>query len=255
VNRPIRDWRERRVWIVGASSGIGEALARELLVRQARVALSARSRERLERVAESSPRALVLPLDVRTPEAFAPALGSIVDAWGGVDLVIFMAGTYSPARAWDIDPQRVRETVDINLTGLMSGAAAVVPRLLAQGEGAIAIVASVAGYRGLPQAAIYGPTKAALINFAETLYIDLAPKGLSVFLVCPGFVATPLTAQNTFRMPALISAQEAADAMLRGFSEGRFEIHFPKRFTRLLKLLRLLPYRLYFPLVRRLTGL
>ena len=108
---------------------------------------------------------------------------------------------------------------------------------------------------GLPKALAYGPSKAALINFAETLYLDLAPKGVSVFIINPGFVATALTAQNDFEMPALISAENAAARIVRGFAGGAFEIHFPQRFTRVLKLLRLLPDRVYFKLIARGTGL
>jgi short-subunit dehydrogenase len=117
------------------------------------------------------------------------------------------------------------------------------------------VISSVAGYRGLPTALVYGAGKAALNNLAETLYLDLAPKGIGVYLVCPGFVKTPLTDQNTFRMPSLISAPAAAEAIIAGFERGDFEIHFPKRFTGVLKMLRLLPYRWYFPLIRRITGL
>jgi len=135
----------------------------------------------------------------------------------------------------------------------------VVPALL-QSAGAgrtphLSLVASVAGYRGLPRAMAYGPSKAALINFAETLYLDLAPRGVSVFLINPGFVATPLTARNDFEMPALISAEEAARRIIDGFASGRFEIHFPRRFTGVLKMLRMLPDRLYFHLISRRTGL
>jgi NAD(P)-dependent dehydrogenase (short-subunit alcohol dehydrogenase family) len=113
----------------------------------------------------------------------------------------------------------------------------------------------VAGFRGLPQSLAYGPTKAALINLAETLYLDLQPHGLGVSVINPGFVETPLTAQNDFHMPALLTPAQAAQAIVQGWSRGEFEIHFPKRFTRVLKLLRLLPYRLYFPLIRQATGL
>jgi short-subunit dehydrogenase len=130
-----------------------------------------------------------------------------------------------------------------------------VPTLLGQGNGAIGIVSSVAGYRGLPKALIYGASKAALINFAETLYLDLHPRGLGVYLINPGFVRTPLTARNDFRMPHLIDADQAAREIVAGIEHGDFEIHFPKAFTRQLKLLRLLPYRLYFAAVRRATGL
>ena len=139
--------------------------------------------------------------------------------------------------------------------GVMYGAACVAPSFVKRGSGAIAVVGSVAGYGGLPKAVTYGPTKAALINLAETLYLDLAPRGLGVYLICPGFVSTPLTAQNDFHMPALISAETAADEILAGLSRGVFEIHFPKRFTRFLKVLQWLPRRLYFPLIRRATGL
>ena len=127
--------------------------------------------------------------------------------------------------------------------------------LLAQGRGGIGIVSSVAGLSGLPQALIYGPTKAALINLCESLYLDLHARGIGVTLINPGFVATPLTAKNEFSMPALISAETAAREILRGIGRGEFHIHFPKRFTNWLRLLRLLPYRWYFYLIHKVTGL
>ncbi len=255
LNTPITDWRERRVWIVGASSGIGAALAADLDARGARLVLSARSADRLRQQAEGFRDALALPLDVTDAGAFIPAMMQILDTWGGVDLVILNAGTYSPLRAWELTIDNARQTVHTNLLGVMDGVAAVVPQLLRQGHGAVAVVASVAGYRGLPRAMAYGPSKAALINFAETLYLDLSPRGVSVFLINPGFVATPLTARNDFEMPALISAEEAARRIIEGFASGRFEIHFPRRFTGFLKMLRLLPDRLYFHLISRRTGL
>jgi len=130
----------------------------------------------------------------------------------------------------------------------------VLPVLLRQGRGGVAIVSSVAGYRGLPKSLIYGPTKAALINLAESLYIDLAPRGIGVHLINPGFVDTPLTQKNEFRMPALIPADEAARLTLKGIADGEFETHFPKRFTNVMRLLRTLPYPAYFAAVRRFTG-
>ena len=120
--------------------------------------------------------------------------------------------------------------------------------------GGIAFVASVAGYRGLPKALAYGPGKAALIHFAEVLHLDLAPKGIGVWVINPGFVSTQLTAKNDFTMPALLTPEQAAIATVDGFKSANFEIHFPKRFTRLMKLFALLPYRWYFPLIRRFTG-
>jgi len=255
MNRPIRDWNEQRVWIIGASSGIGRALAEALLKRGARVAVSARREDALRMLAAATPKATVMGFDLTDSTAFARAQDDLYQAWGGIDLVVFSAGAYAPMRAWELDPARLNRVIDINLRAPMAASAQLIPLLLKQGGGAMAFVASVAGYRGLPKAAAYGPTKAALINFAETLYLDLAPRGISVFLINPGFVATPMTAGNDFAMPALISPQEAAEEIIAGFARGSFEIHFPHRFTSWLKLLRLLPYRLYFSLVRRFTRL
>jgi NAD(P)-dependent dehydrogenase (short-subunit alcohol dehydrogenase family) len=150
----------------------------------------------------------------------------------------------------------------VNYDGALVMLDAVLPHLLAQakaghplGAGHISLVSSVAGYRGLPQSLAYGPTKAALINLAETLYLDLQPLGVGVSVINPGFVETPLTAQNQFKMPALITPDEAARAILQGWKQGDFEIHFPKRFTRWLKAMRHLPYSAYFAAVRRSTGM
>lgn len=256
LNPPICDWRGMRVWIVGASSGIGAALGEALLSRGARVAVSARRVAPLTALAaEAGARALVLPLDVTDVQAVPAALDRVVAEWGGVDLVVLAAGTHQPVRAWELDAVAARGLLDTNLHGVLNCLPPVIARLLAQRSGAIAVISSVAGYRGLPTALIYGAGKAALNNLTETLYLDLAPKGIGVYLVCPGFVKTPLTDRNTFPMPALISAPAAAEAIIAGLEKGEFEIHFPKRFTGVLKMLRLLPYRWYFPLIRRLTGL
>jgi short-subunit dehydrogenase len=185
----------------------------------------------------------------------AAAWNRIRAQWGGIDLVLIVAGTHKEMRAWELNEADSRALLEVNLQGVLNTTAAVVPGLLEQGHGALGIVASVAGYRGLPKALVYGASKAAVINFTETLYLDLHPKGLGVYLIMPGFVKTPLTDRNEFTMPHLISAEEAAREIERGLRAGRFEIHFPRAFTRQLKLLRLLPYRLYFFLVRKATGL
>ncbi len=254
LNPRIAHWKGRRAWLVGASTGIGEALASSLSARGARVALTARNRERLATLAAREANRLAVPADVTRPESLAAAHRDIVAAWGGVDLVVYLAGTYTPTRAWELTVERAREHVEANLMGAFHLLPAVLPAMLDRGAGAIAIVSSVAGYRGLPRSLCYGPTKAALINLAESLYLDLAPRGIGVHLVNPGFVATPMTARNDFEMPALVSAQSAAEAIVAGLERGAFEIHFPRRFTGWLKLLRLLPYGAYFPAVRRLTG-
>jgi NAD(P)-dependent dehydrogenase (short-subunit alcohol dehydrogenase family) len=255
LNPKITDWKGQRVWIVGASAGIGAALARELLRRGARVAGTARNAEALAKVLGSSPETLVLPGDVTQPDAIAAVRDRIVAEWGGIDVAVFMAGTYSAARAWDVPVEGARQEVEINLMGAFNGVATLLPQLLKQGRGALVLVSSVAGYRGLPNGLVYGATKSALINMAETLYLDLAPRGIAVYLVNPGFVRTPLTDKNTFKMPALIEPDEAARHIADGMEAGRFEIHFPKRFTGWLKLLEVLPYRWYFAAVRKFTGL
>lgn len=254
LNPPIDDWRGRRVWLLGASSGIGEALAHALAERGAVLALSGRRADALKTVAEALGRAEVLPLDITTPGAVADAWETLLARWGGCDMVVFVAGTYRPTPAEALSAEVIERTVAVNLSATLTGVAAVLPAMLARGAGHIALVSSVAGYSGLPRACVYGATKAALINFAESLFLELRPRGIGVHLINPGFVSTRLTAGNDFPMPALMSPPEAAAAIVSGLSRGDFEIHFPKRFSRVLKLLRLLPYRLYFPLVRRATG-
>ena len=179
LNPPIRDWKDRRCWIIGASTGIGAALADRLAAAGARVALSARRAAPLEEMAARYPKgsALALPLDITDAPALAKAAARLDRAWGGIDLVVVMAGEYKPMRAWDLDLEAARRMVDTNLMGTYNALAAVVPRLIGQGAGTIALVSSVAGYRGLPKSLVYGPTKAAVINLAETLYLDLRPKG------------------------------------------------------------------------------
>lgn len=250
MNPKIEDWQGRRVWLVGASSGIGAALAQALARRGARLALSARSAEKL--AALDCGDALRLPCDATDAAQIAEAHRRLLAAWGGIDLVVYLAGDYTPMQVKTFDLARAEQVVAVNFSGALRLAAAVLPSL-SEGSG-LALVASVAGYRGLPKALCYGPGKAALIHLAECLHLELAPRGIGVWLINPGFVQTRLTAQNEFAMPALMTPDAAADAMIRGFATGHFEIHFPKRFTGLLKLVSRLPYRWYFPLIRRFTG-
>ncbi len=254
LNPRRRDWHGQRVWLVGASSGIGAALARELLAAGARVALSARTRERLAAVAGSSSRALVLPMDATVPAQWGAAHEALQAKWQGVDLVIFCSAQYQPERSWQVRAEGVRSMLESNLGSVYYGIETVLPAMIERGAGSLAIVASVAGYMGLPNATVYGPTKAALINLAELLYLDLRPRGIAVTLIDPGFVQTPLTARNNFHMPALITPEQAAAYILAGFAAGRFEIDFPWRFTRVLRLVSRLPYRLRFSLLGRMLG-
>jgi NAD(P)-dependent dehydrogenase (short-subunit alcohol dehydrogenase family) len=255
LNPRIPNWQGQVVWLVGASTGIGLAVAEQLHGHGARVVVSARKAEALQAWAQAHPGSLALPLDVGDVAALRAATQRIISEFGRIDLAGYFAGTYQPMRATAFDLSQALLHDDINYRGALHWLDALLPTLLSQGQGHLSLVSSVAGYRGLPQSLAYGPTKAALIHLAETLYLDLHERGLGVSLVNPGFVKTPLTAQNQFDMPALIEPEEAARQVVRGWERGDFEIHFPKRFTRWLKLLRLLGYRAYFPLVRRATGL
>jgi NAD(P)-dependent dehydrogenase (short-subunit alcohol dehydrogenase family) len=259
MNPPITDWRGLRVWLVGASSGIGEATASALHARGAQVLVSARSREALDRFVLIHPpqhgvTAQAWPLDV-TDAAAVTATAREILAQGPLDLVVYCAGHYREMRATDMDMADLKRHLDINYVGALHVLDAVVPAMSARGRGHISLISSVAGFRGLPKSLAYGPTKAALTNLAENLYLDLGPLGVGVSVVHPGFVQTPLTAQNDFTMPALITPPQAAQAMIEDWGRGVFEVHYPKRFTRWMKLMRLLPYRAYFPAVRRATGL
>ncbi len=255
MNPPIRDWRGLRVWVIGASTGIGAETAKLLLERGASVALSARKAALLEEVANGNANALVLPLDITVHAQVQQARDRLLDAWQGVDLVLVVAGAYAEMRVDSFDMAVVNQTLDVNLRGVFHCLEAVLPTLLRQGHGGVGVVSSVAGFSGLPKALVYGPTKAALINLCESLYFDLSPRNIGVYLINPGFVETPATAQNNFAMPGLISAGRAAQEILQGIESGRFHIHFPKRFTNWLRLARLLPYRWYFSLIHKVTGL
>src|SRR5512134_530065 len=149
LNARIAEWKDRRVWLVGASTGIGAALAHALLARGARVAVSARSAGRLRSLVAGRGDALVLPLDVTRPEDFGAAHARILNAWGAVDLAVYLAGTYQPTRAWELTVERARTHVEANLMGAFSLLPVVLPEMLARGAGGVALVSSVAGYRGL----------------------------------------------------------------------------------------------------------
>jgi NADP-dependent 3-hydroxy acid dehydrogenase YdfG len=253
----IDSFANQRIWVIGASSGIGEACTKAFIKAGAKVALSSRRAERLSTLAQfgGPDNTLVLPLDVTQQEQLNCAYQDIQEAWGGLDLLLFVSGVYTPLRADNFNFDVAQKTIDANLLGPMRAVGLVLPDMLKSHTGHIAIVGSVAGYSGLPKALAYGPSKAGVINFCETLYYDLLPQGVSVHMISPGFVATEATAQNDFEMPALITADEAAKEILAGIQAGEFDIHFPKRFSGFLKFLRILPYPLYFWIVRRFVKI
>jgi short-subunit dehydrogenase len=255
LNPRIHDWRNQRVWLIGASTGIGRATAQALHARGAQVVVSARSADTLQSLAAECPGLQTLPLDAVDAQAVRDAAHHLHNNGPALDLVVYCAGHYQAMRAQDFNLDTMQKHLDVNYRGALHMIDAVLPHLLRAGHGHLSLVSSVAGYRGLPKSLAYGPTKAALINLAETLYIDLHEVGVGVSVINPGFVDTSLTAQNTFHMPALISPAQAAIEIIAGWEKGQFEIHFPKRFTRWMQVLRMLPYAAYFKAIRSFTGL
>lgn len=247
LNPRLRDWHGKTAWLIGASSGIGAATASALHAAGARVIVSARQAALLDEFVAAHPGSRALPLDVLD----LPALQAAATEVGPVDLCVYCAGYYRAMSATSFDLADARRHLEINFNGALHLLDALLPQLLTAGRGHLSLISSVAGYRGLPKALAYGPSKAALTHLAEALYLDLHPRGIGVSVIHPGFVKTPMTAQNDFHMPAEISPEQAARAILDGWADGDFEIHFPKRFTRFMKALRQLPYRLYFPLVSK----
>lgn len=242
-------------WLTGAGKGIGRSLARRLALEGWIVAVSARTSVDLDSLAAECPAGSIhpYPLDVTDKAETDKTLAVIESELGELDLAILNAGTHSPMPAEDFSVQTFRVLTETNLMGPVNGLSYVIPRFIERKRGHIAVVASLAGYRGLPTAAAYGATKAAMINMCEALKPELERHGVRISLINPGFVETPLTGRNDFPMPFLISAEAAAERILRGLRRGQFEIAFPWRFALLMKLLRLLPNGLFFALTRRMV--
>jgi short-subunit dehydrogenase len=239
-----------RVWLSGASSGLGEALARELARRGSRIALFARREDKLVELREdllrSHPGIEVLAQggDVRDFQRVKEAVAEAERAFGAIDVLILNAGTGDSLTPENFDVQIAERIVGVNFFGAIHGIAAALPGMLARKSGTIVGISSISAVRGFPGAGPYCASKAALTTFLESLRLDLRPSGIKVITVTPGFIKTPLTDRNRFHMPFLQPADKAARRILQGIEKGRREIHFPKRLTIPLKLLRLLPGRL-----------
>jgi short-subunit dehydrogenase len=258
LNPPLTNWQGKHVWLIGASSGIGEAVAKQLAQLGATVYVSARNETALQALAKQVQGIAPVALDVTDTNSIASAFEhiktSLSQTSSNLDLVCYCAGTYSPLHAGNFDVAVMHKHQHINYSGAIDVLGHVLPSLIQQGCGHISLVSSVAGFHGLPKALAYGPTKAALINLAECLYLDLHAQGLGVSVINPGFVSTLLTAQNDFAMPALITPEIAASKIIQGWECGTFDIHFPKRFTLWLKLLALLPYRWSFAALKKIKA-
>ncbi len=242
-------------WLTGASAGIGKAVAMRLVADGWTVYVTARSEEKLREMAEGSGgKIIVAPGDVTDPEAMADIVARI-EADHGLALAILNAGVYIPMTAQEFNVEDAKKHFDVNLQGVVNGLVPAMQGMLAKNRGCLALVASVAGYRGLPKAGAYGATKAALINMAEALAYNLYPEGVRISLICPGFVETDATSVNDFDMPFLMQTDEAAKRIVEGLKTKKFEITFPRRFSFMLKAFRLLPAKWYIALGRKAMGM
>ncbi|MBA3523257.1 MAG: SDR family NAD(P)-dependent oxidoreductase [Geodermatophilaceae bacterium] len=240
-----------RIWVTGASSGIGAALANELDRRGAKVAISARREDRLTELAQG--RMHVQPLDVTDRDAVLAAGDAVRAALGGLDVAVLNAGAWDQVMIDDWDAEVFQRHFDVNLMGMVNCVQAVMPAMIAAKAGMIVGVASVAGYRGMPNSEAYGATKAAQINLLESLRVDLRRRGVMVQTVCPGFVKTEMTERNTFPMPWIMSPEDAAYKMADGIASGRPEVVFPLPMLLLMKTARLIPVRAWAALLSRAT--
>ncbi len=242
----------KKIWIIGSSSGIGAELAKSLSNQGAIIILSARDENKLNNIKASLAGVghRVYNLDVVDLEKVKSVLQKILDDLGGIDSVIFMAGTYRP-KYDDNEIVLMKQVVDVNLMGAINVIYSVLPIFKKQNMGQIVLCASVAGFRGLPNGQPYCATKAALISLAESLYVENKKFNIDIRLINPGFVKTRLTDQNNFNMPFLISPEEAANSIVSGLRSNKFEISFPKFFVYIMKILRMLPNKLYFFLANK----
>jgi NADP-dependent 3-hydroxy acid dehydrogenase YdfG len=244
----VRDFTGKRYWLVGASEGLGQALAERLSAAGAEVILSARNADRLAEVAAGMPgKALAVPVDV----ADTGSVRAAAAAAGPVDGVVFLAGVYWPMKAQDWNPDQAEAMCDVNLTGCVRVIGAVLPDMVARGRGHVVITGSLSGFRGLPGAIGYGASKAGCMALAESMQADLRGSGITVQLSNPGFIRTRLTAKNDFSMPFLMEPAEAADHMFRQMQGNRFSVSFPMVFSWLFRLSQFLPdwayYRIFAP--------
>ena len=244
----MREFRGKRYWLVGASEGLGRALAGRLSAAGAEVILSARSADRLAEVAATLPGpSLVLPVDV----ADAASVRRAAAAAGQIDGVVFLAGLYWPMAAQDWNADQVETMCDVNFTGCARVIGAALPAMVARGTGHVVITGSLSGFRGLPGAIGYGASKAGVMALAESMQADLRGSGIVVQVANPGFIRTRLTDKNTFSMPFLMEPAEAADHMFRHMQTDRFKVSFPTVFSWLFRLSQFLPdwayYRIFAP--------
>ena len=242
------------IWITGASSGIGKAIALKFAKENWNVAISARRENILKEISESNENIKSFPLDVTDKTNCKEVFEQIKNHYGNVDICFFSTGTWNPIKEKDIDVEQIENVFKVNFFGTVNSIKAVEEYFKNKNSGTIAIVSSIAGYRGLPNSTGYGPSKSALNNLAESLYFDFKRYNVRICLVSPGFIKTPMTDKNNFKMPFLKTPEYAADQIYDGLiNKNIFEIHFPKSLTVILKILSFLPSKMYFALIGKLT--
>ena len=240
---------QKKIWITGASSGIGKAVAEKFASEGWMVAASARRQEILNKIAENQ-NIFAYPLDVTQKENVTKIFNKIIDDFKNVDICLFCSGTYDPKLEQEINIEQNKFVMETNYFGVLNCIKAVETYFKNKKSGQISIVSSVAAYRGLPNSSGYGPSKAALTNLTESIYFDFKKHNVKISLVSPGFIKTPLTDKNEFPMPFIRSPEFAADKIFQGLTKKNiFEIHFPLGLTLTLKFLRILPYKLYLFLI------
>ena len=244
---------QKKIWITGASSGIGKAVAEKFAAEGWKVAVSARRKELLQDMAKDQ-NISSFPLDVTDRSQINNVFQNILKEFGNIDVCLFSSGTYEPKDEQNIDPDKIKNVINVNFLGVIDCVKTVEEYFKNKKTGHISIVSSIAGYRGLPNSSGYGPSKAALTNFCESIYFDFKKFGVRVSVISPGFIKTPLTDKNEFPMPFLKTVDYAANQIFNGLVKSNaFEIHFPKGLTLTLKFLRILPYKLYLFLVDKLV--
>ena len=245
---------DKTIWITGASTGIGKALAIKFAQNGWNVAASARRENLLNELEESSKNIYSFPLDVTDKERCKEVFKEIVDKFKSVDISFFSTGTWDPKKEKEIDIEQIENVMKVNFFGTLNCIKSVEKYYRERKNGHISIVSSIAGYRGLPNSTGYGPSKSALNNLAESLFFDFKRYGVRVSLISPGFIKTPMTDKNDFKMPFLKTVEYAAEKIFEGLTKTKkFEIHFPKQLTLILKFLKILPNSCYLSLVSRLT--
>ena len=243
---------QKKIWITGASSGIGKALAEKFSLEGWKVAISARRKEILDEMAEKE-NIFSYPLDVTNQNQIEDVFSKIINDFGGLDLCVFSSGTYDPKLEQEINIKQNKFVMETNFFGVLYCIKTVESYFKNKRDGHISIVSSIAAYRGLPNSSGYGPSKAALNNFAESIFFDFKKYNVRISVISPGFIKTPLTDKNDFPMPFLRSVEFAAEKIYAGLTESNsFEIHFPKQLTLILKFLRILPYKIYLFLIYKL---